>query len=300
MANKLSTSALAKKLAMPSKQLFQQLVDADLLQRHDDAWQLTAAGTALGGEQKNHPKYGNYVAWPESLTLEKIKQFESHSEKSKNLTATQIGKHFQASANKINFILSELGWLEKAIKGWKATPQGLLAGGIQKEDARSGIPYVIWPEPILQNRSLISTIRDVQGIAPDSPVSHEEKDEKSDQIGFRDKFVAKHRTTDGHYVRSRAEMLIDNWLYMAEIVHAYERRLPIEEEVYCDFYLPTGKVYIEFWGMESDAKYLSRKNHKKEIYAKKGFNLIELNDEDVLNLDDILPKKLLKFGIQAY
>jgi hypothetical protein len=47
-------------------------------------------------------------------------------------------------------------------------------------------------------------------------------------------------------VRSRAEVLIDNWLYMQGIVHAYERRLPIEEECYCDFYLPKG-VYIEFW-----------------------------------------------------
>jgi len=28
--------------------------------------------------------------------------------------------------------------------------------------------------------------------------------------------------------------------------------------------------------------------------------LIELTDKDVLNLDDILPRLLLKFGVQAY
>ncbi len=95
-------------------------------------------------------------------------------------------------------------------------------------------------------------------------------------------------------------MLIDNWLYMSEIVHAYERKLPIEEDVYCDFYLPVGKVYIEYWGLEDDEKYLERKNEKLEIYKKYGFNLIELEDLDIQNLDDILPKKLLKFGIQAY
>ncbi|MBN2825103.1 MAG: hypothetical protein JXQ76_07270 [Campylobacterales bacterium] len=87
---------------------------------------------------------------------------------------------------------------------------------------------------------------------------------------------------------------------MAELVHAYERKLPIEEEVYCDFYLPSGKVYIEYWGMEEDAKYLQRKQAKKAIYEKYNFNLIELSDEDVLNLDDVLPRLLLKFDIQTY
>lgn len=95
-------------------------------------------------------------------------------------------------------------------------------------------------------------------------------------------------------------MIIDNWLYMAEIVHAYERKLPIEEDVYSDFYIPTGKVYIEFWGFENNPKYLARKKAKQEIYKKYGFNLIELEDKDVLNLDDVLPRLLLKFGVQAY
>ncbi|MBL4760369.1 MAG: hypothetical protein JKY80_05905 [Mariprofundaceae bacterium] len=87
---------------------------------------------------------------------------------------------------------------------------------------------------------------------------------------------------------------------MAEIIHAYERKLPIEEDVYCDFYIPTGKVYIEYWGYENDSKYLKRKKDKIDIYQKYAFNLIELNDQDVLNLDDILPRLLLKFGIQSY
>ncbi|CAK8721009.1 DUF559 domain-containing protein [Candidatus Electrothrix gigas] len=87
---------------------------------------------------------------------------------------------------------------------------------------------------------------------------------------------------------------------MAEIVHAYERKLPVEENVYSDFYIPTGKVYIEYWGYENDEKYLARKKTKQEIYQKYGFNLIELEDKEVQNLDDILPRLLLKFGVQAY
>jgi len=95
-------------------------------------------------------------------------------------------------------------------------------------------------------------------------------------------------------------MLIDNWLYMAEIVHAYERKLPVEEDVYCDFYLPAGKVYIEFWGMENDPQYAERMDIKRAVYAKYRFALIDLTDADVHNLDDLLPAKLLKFNVQAY
>jgi hypothetical protein len=130
------------------------------------------------------------------------------------------------------------------------------------------------------------------------PINSQNDDD--DMLGFRDKFPAKHRTADGHLVRSKAEMLIDNWLYMAGIVHAYERKLPIEETLYCDFYIPTGKVYIEYWGYEDDSKYIVRKKIKQEIYKKYNLNLIELNDSDVLLLDDVLPKYLLKYGVSAY
>lgn len=117
---------------------------------------------------------------------------------------------------------------------------------------------------------------------------------------IRDKEDSKFKATDGHLVHSKAERLIDNWLYMAEIVHAYGRKLPIEENVCCDFYLPTGKVYIEYWGVDNDLKYLARKQKKLAVYEKYGLRLIELNDKEVQNLDDVLPRLLLKFGVQAY
>ena len=87
---------------------------------------------------------------------------------------------------------------------------------------------------------------------------------------------------------------------MEGIVHAYERKLPIEEDVYCDFYIPSGKVYIEFWGLENEPNYVKRKEIKKSIYQKYNFKLIELTDKEVFNLDDILPRMLLKFGVQTH
>lgn len=117
---------------------------------------------------------------------------------------------------------------------------------------------------------------------------------------FREKFPATIRTKDGHMVRSRAEVIIDNALYDYKLAHAYERKLPIEEDLYSDFFIPTENVYIEFWGMEEDPKYAEREKAKMDIYKKYDFKLIELNDSDISNLDDYLPKKLLKFNIKVY
>ncbi len=296
MSKTLSTSALAKNRAISGKELFAQLEACGFIQRKDNEWKLLPAGENAGGQYINHPKYGKYITWPEDLSLESSSSDPTNSSSEKLVTATVIGKTFNLSANRMNSILSELGWIDKALKGWTITSSGKASGGEQKEDFRSGIPYVVWPNSITENKALKTTISEVQGEA----ASEEAKQETSDDSNFRDKFEAKLRTTDGHYVRSKAEMLIDNWLYMAEIVHAYERKLPIEEEVYCDFYIPTGKVYIEYWGYENDSKYLHRKAQKQEIYKQYGFKLIELEDKDVQNLDDVLPRMLLKHGVQSY
>jgi len=283
----LSTSALAKVIGIPSKELFTKFLSDSLIEKIDDQWSLTPLGIKIGGKYLESKKFGRYIAWPESMAVAPTMEKQAET----RLTARALGANYDLSANKINFILSELGWIQKSIKGWKLTPQGEKQDGIQDEDTKSGIPFVRWPEKIISNRAFLGSIQEVKGEKELSP---------NKQADFREKFEAKHRATDGHFVRSKAEMLIDNWLYMAEIVHAYERKLPVEENVYCDFYIPTGKVYIEYWGYENDSKYLNRKNDKISIYEKYGFNLIELNDTDVQNLDDVLPRLLLRYGVQAY
>jgi hypothetical protein len=292
----ISTTALSKEIQVPAKEVFQRLADNGLVVRVENSWVLTDDGKQKGGIVKTHPQYGSYIAWREDFKNDPILK---PIENDKNLiTATVVGSHFGITKFRINPILSELGLVEKAIKGWTITQLGRSLGGKQFEFDKTGIPYVCWDPSILTNKRIIESLKEISG---ETEVGHEDKLEVSKtQIGFREKFEAKHRSADGHYVRSRAEMLIDNWLYMSEIVHAYERKLPVEEDVYSDFYLPVGKVYIEYWGMENDEKYSERKQAKIEVYKKYGFNLIELVDADIQNLDDILPKKLLKFGIQAY
>ncbi len=329
----LSVSKLAQKLQLSTQQLYQQLNKQGLIQKDSVDWVLTNAGINAGGEAKNFSKNGqivHYVVFPENIKLaikpiikttselayttniepqdaaenqpknqpsgQSINQpkINNKTNKSSLLTVTKLGEKFGLSGVKINRILSELGWIGKGLKGWNITKQGKKQQGEQFEDFRSGVPYVKWQADILQSAIFLDSIAQTKG--QDSP----SKQVTVELVEFRDKFPAKHRSTDGHFVRSKAEMLIDNWLYMAEIVHAYERQLPVEEIIYCDFYIPAGKVYIEYWGYDNDPKYLARKKAKQAIYQKYGFNLIELEDKAVQNLDDILPKLLLKHGVQAY
>lgn len=292
----ISTTALSKLLNVSTSELFSHLNKLGWVERVNNAWTLTNIGKDKGGQYRSDSIRGTWVVWPDTI-IQDLQTMESKkTTETKYVNATVLSQILKVSKLRINPILSELGWLERDRKGWVLTKLGESIGGKQLEYEKTGIPYVTWPDSILTNKSLIETFKHVNG------EMSEEKDETLNEIdtSFRDKFQAKHRAADGHFVRSKAEMLIDNWLYMSEIVHAYERKLPIEEDVYCDFYLPVGKVYIEYWGLENDSKYMERKKSKLEIYRKYGFNLIELTDTDIQNLDDVFPKKLLKFGIQSY
>jgi len=291
----LSTSNLAKELKMSSQAMFQHLVEVGLIVRSENGWDLTPAGKSKGGLYKHSDKFGRYIVWPESIVGE-LK--ESHDDVSHDLlTATAIGNNFEMSPIRINSIMSELGWIKKdPIKGWHLTELGKRLGGLQSIYKTSGVPYVRWPETIIKNNILITSIREARGDTSNIIQDKSQNTEVSDLTEFRDKFRPELRAQDGHCVRSKAELIIDNWLYVAKIVHAYERKLPIEEVIYCDFYIPTGKVYIEYWGSEDD-KYRARKAAKLEIYKKYNLNLIELFDKEISNLEDKLPAKLLQFGI---
>ena len=106
---------------------------------------------------------------------------------------------------------------------------------------------------------------------------------------------------DGHYVRSTHEQLIDNFLYNNNIRHAYEQKIEDKNKkegyILCDWYLPDGNVYIEYWGMENNTMYEEQKNYKLKIY--KNFNLIQLYPEDTKkDLRFKLKQELAKYNIE--
>ena len=111
---KVSTTQLAKLQEMAPKELFTLLSDQGMIERKDNKWVLTGKGEKSGGEYKESAKYGKYIVWPDTLKpSNKEPTSPPPSTTGKLLTSTAIGKYFDLSATKINFILSEIGWIKK-------------------------------------------------------------------------------------------------------------------------------------------------------------------------------------------
>jgi len=210
------------------------------------------------------------------------------------INITTIWDNFNISPRKMNQIISELWWIEHNIKWWKLTKFWESLWWKEFQHTTSGATYTKWPSDIIENNSLIMSLW-VKNI------NIEKELEKDYDLNFRDKFPCKYRSKDWHRVRSRWELLIDEYLYDSLLVHSYERKLPIEEDVYSDFYIPSQNgskaVYIEYWGIENKAKYKERKEVKIGIYKKHHLNLIELENKHIDNLDDYLPRMLLDYWI---
>lgn len=284
----LSTSAIARDLKVTGKELFAIFQEYGLISKTESSWELTQEGKEYGAKTRDSKQYGKYIVWPE--TIKQRLSVPENTQAKVPVSSTTISKKFNVSSRQVNKILSELGLVSRDRKGWVLTDLGHNWGGQQFKHPQSGIPFARWPEDILENENFKDAFMQTAGITEvPYPV----------QEDFRTKYKAEFRSKDGHYLRSKAEVMVDNWLYTEGFVHAYERKLPVEEDLYCDFYLPQGKVYIEYWGLENDPQYLERKKKKIAIYQKYKFQLIELNESDIQNLDDILPRKLLDFGMQT-
>lgn len=248
-------------------------------------------------ERQNHTikeSVASYVVPPQPST--------THDENNTALTSTRLGEHFKLAAKQINRVLLDLGWIEKEGNGWKPSALGEKLKA-EKILYQKKTPFVVWHPDICKSRILQNAISDLLSIEVEAPIVAEPSPiqeaaaDKTDD--FRDKFPPGIRASDGHMVRSRAEAMIDAWLYENRIVHAYERLVRVEQKMYCDFYLPELDLYIEFWGMESNPKYKARKEVKLDTYRKNGLNLIEIKDSHIDNLDDYLMSQLVKFGYKA-
>ncbi|MFT6955142.1 MAG: hypothetical protein ACJAYC_000130 [Halieaceae bacterium] len=293
--NRLSTSALAKKLSIPSQQLFVTLRDYGWIERHGEHWGLTPKGEFEGGTYQNSRRFGRYIVWPETI--------ETHPlvvaiESSQRITAAGMRRYYpRLHPRQINRALAEMGLQHHSIVGWELSALGRTLGGQQEESENTGAFYVTWPHEIV-----------------DHPVVHRELSRQTDQNEPSAALVSSSELDlfanpslsleefngiDGHSLNGQLEMRVCNWLYLAQLAHAYRRALPIEEVVLADFYLPAGNVYIDCWEAEVPAGELSAKLHKRDIYKELGLRSIEVNAADAEKLDEVLGRGLLAFGIRC-
>src|SRR5690606_30835569 len=132
----------------------------------------------------NHPKYGEYIAWPESVKTHPVLTLLPEAP----LNARTIGHKWNLPARLINLALAERGWIKKAIHGWRLTSVGRSLGGQQHESENTAIPYVTWPESLLDNARLH---RVLNALTAKSALC-----------------------LDGHQAHSAEHAFIDNWLYV--------------------------------------------------------------------------------------
>lgn len=146
-----------------------------------------------------------------------------------------------------------------------------------------------------RNSALISAYLAMRLYKASGPVPEtKEVQLRENEADFRLKWRADDRCEDGHYVRSKNEMLVDNWLYYHEVCHAYEKSVfsKVSQQAYCsNFFLPQYKLFIEIWGM-TDVQYEARKQRKIAFYQQNEYDLLQILGGGVKNLDDILSRAI--------
>lgn len=270
----ISTTALARLLGKESKEVFILLTNGGWIVKVDDHWQLTEKGKFEGGIYVNHPKYGEYIAWPESIQQHPLLMLLPEAP----LTASTLGNKMKLPARLINLLLAERGWIKKHVRGWLLTDAGKRLGGQQHESEQSGIPFVTWPETLLDHSGLLAAVAQLRGeVATDIP------------------------TLDGRQVNNPAERMINNWLYIAGVIHAYHYSLAFgEQSLEANFYIPAIALCIDYWPGSAQAADLAVQLEKQALYRKFQVAFIELKDEDLPHLDELLARSLLRHGIAVY
>ncbi len=289
--DKLSTSALARKLELPVQQLFATLKDYEWIRRHEDGWVLTNKGEYEGGGYVESQRYGRYIVWPSSLVEHPLL---SAIESNQRVSASDLKRYFpRLHPREINRALGEVGLQFHSVLGWELTDQGKRLGGQQEESENSGAFYVSWPPEIVDHPVIHRELM-AYGEAGDPPPENMPADDL-----FAPAILTELVGLDGHALETLLELKVCNWLYLAQLAHAHQRALPVEELLYADFYLPSARVYIECWDEEEPPERLSLKLRKKDVYREQDLRVIEINARDAERLDEVLGRPLLNFGIRV-
>jgi hypothetical protein len=290
---KLSTTALAKKLDIPVQQLFAVLKDYGWIQRTQDSWALTPKGEYEGGSYQSSRRYGSYIVWPEQLAQHPLLQA---IESNQRLTAASLCRHYpHLHARQINRVLAELGLQHHSILGWELTRLGRAWGGLQEESNSSGAFHITWPGEFMDN-PVIHRELNRQFTESPSPAAGEIE---PDLFANANTAIDNNHGLDGHQLSTPLQAAVCNWLYLAQLAHAIHRALPTQELVYADFYVPNGSIYIDCWESDVPPGELSGKFRKRELYRTLDLRQLEINASDGAHLDEVLGRGLLAFGIRV-
>ena len=107
--------------------------------------------------------------------------------------------------------------------------------------------------------------------------------------------VTSFKCFDGHIVRSKGELILDNHLHRLGILHEYERTIRVRgNPIKYDWYLPKQDIYIEYWGFFGK-EYEKRKEEKLNLYRKGKLKLISIENEMFSDIYSTLENELRKY-----
>ena len=289
-----STTALAKALKMSSRRLFLLLKDYEWIQRVDDSWELLKKGTEQGGEYRDSESFGRYIVWPEKLLEHPLLLAAADATQ---ITASGIGDHFGRSARLTNRVLRELGWIRHTSTGWLLTDAGTALGASQLQ-TEEGKFYASWPRSLLSEPKLVSHFNAI------NILQHRQQDHEPDLFESENTTELSGAVCitalDGHILATAAEAELCQWLYLLDLSHAYRRVLGGHEMYKCDFYLPKYGLYIDIWYASDTPAVLSERLAKQQWCTEHQLTLLELDENDISQLDSVLPQRLAELGIQVY
>jgi len=112
---------------------------------------------------------------------------------------------------------------------------------------------------------------------------------------YHKKYPSKYKCEDGHWVKSRAEVRIDDYLYSHNVLHTYEKKvygtLDSDKYTIADFYIKEGNFYIEYYGVNKKSYYI-KQHIKEKFYERNKINVIQLDHTPENDLLDILEKEI--------
>jgi hypothetical protein len=306
----LSTSSLAKRLRLPIQQLFVTLRDYGWIERDGQTWRLTAKGELHGGSYQDSTRYGRYIVWPETLTEHPL---ITAIESNQRISSGGMRRYYpHLSTRQVNRTLRELGLQRHTHEGIEITDLGRRFGGRQDRDEESALAVISWPHEIVDNpvihrelnRLVGDGAEDKPGTAPVPEPAAEGHDEAGDtgdlfsaspKPASQDEGPVSRHGLDGHPVTSLLQLRVCDWLYEAQLAHAHHRRLPVEEDLRADFYVPAAGLFIECWEREVPTAELSRRLRVREICKDLGIAYLEVAAADIERVDELLSGRFRDF-----
>lgn len=108
------------------------------------------------------------------------------------------------------------------------------------------------------------------------------------------------RTSDGHWVRSKSELMVANFLFLNRLWYQYERPVTIVGvSIKPDFFLPglgPKGTHLEHFGMLDNPVYRDLARRKADLFRKANPPRIATREKDVDDIDTSLHRKLSQAG----